>query len=714
MNDPIGPIRLLMSRLDTVPAARALDDDFRASSSSGVGPDARGRRSGSRQRGRVWLIVAMLILAAGCVGAVAAAKVESTHNAQKARQAFVSSSAQVASTLRLAVQHEQDLTVSAGAFIATNPHASNRQFVRWISAERALQRYPEVINLGRVVMVSPSQLAAFARAAERDAAPGAARSGRFEVLPPGQRPFYCFVAGMVSRGARYTYPAGYDWCSGPNGAARSLATVDLGASSYQPYQSGTSTLLGIETPLYRGGVVPATVKERRASFLGWVGMNVLPHVVLDEALVGHTGVAVTFSYHAGSSDAVFRAGNVPAGARSVAIDLHNGWTVRTFAVLPPTGLFAYGRPGALLVGGIALSLLLAALVFALGTGRARARRLVSQRTGELRHQALHDGLTGLPNRALISDRVEQMLARSRRNDTPGAVLFVDLDEFKSVNDTLGHEAGDQLLQAVAARLTGGLREVDTVGRLGGDEFVVLIDGESHLAAQLVAERVLELLRQPFELDCTPTPIVVTASVGAAVGIRGSASELLRDADMALYEAKAAGKDRYEVFQPEMETALRRNLELALDLRTALANDEFRLVYQPIYNLDDLSLVGVEALLRWHHPTLGVIAPDQFIPLLESSTQPHQSRNSQGRGFDGGATSSPATGSRGSPLQSAQGRGVGVTREMLVADIRAGLSFSARAATAIDGARHLERAVGADHLVPCVDRRILGRRNSLVL
>ena len=569
----------------------------------------------SRQT-RAWLVVAAVLALAGCVAIGVAASVQSTHDTQKAREAFAASSAGVASTLRLAIQHEQDLIVGAGAFLATNPHASNAQFVHWTAAARAFQRYPELLGLGHAVIVPASGLAAFAKAAERDPPGPLSANGTFQVLPPGRRSFYCFALQEAGRTVQDTEPAGYDFCD--QGGPANLSSRDSGADTYVPIRTGTNTLLAVQTPVYAGGVVPAAVAERRANFLGWVGMTVVPEVVLDQALAGHPGLAVTFSYRGGASNAAFHAGKVAPGAQSVAIDLHNGWTVRTFSVLPATGLFAHGRPGALLLAGIALSVLLAALVFVLGTGRARARRLVSVKTGELRHQALHDGLTGLPNRALISDRIEQLLARSRRTGGAGAVLFVDLDEFKSVNDTLGHEAGDQLLQAVAARLTAGLREVDTVGRLGGDEFVVLVDDESRLAAQLLAERLLELLRQPFEIECSPTPILITASVGAAVGVRDTAGELLRDADMALYAAKAAGKNRYEVFQPEMESVLRRNLGIDLDLRSALVNDEYRLVYQPIYNLDDLTLVGVEALLRWHHPTLGVVAPEQFIPKLEAS------------------------------------------------------------------------------------------------
>ena len=245
-------------------------------------------------------------------------------------------------------------------------------------------------------------------------------------------------------------------------------------------------------------------------------------------------------------------------------------------------------------------------------------RLVDLTTDELRHQALHDPLTGLPNRALVSDRAEQMLARGRRNGVEVAALFVDLDAFKNINDTLGHEAGDQLLRAVSARLTRGLRGADTVGRLGGDEFVVLVDGEPPIAPELVAERLLEVMQPPFQLTGSREPIKVSVSIGIAAGLRDTVGELLRDADMALYRAKAAGRNRYEVFRPELETTLRHEMALGRDLHVALEREQFRLVYQPIYNLDDLSLVSVEALLRWEHPVLGVIQPNDFIPLLEAS------------------------------------------------------------------------------------------------
>jgi diguanylate cyclase (GGDEF)-like protein len=582
-----------------------------------VGSDRDGELGRFRWQRRLWSAAAVLLVALGSTGAVVAAGIQSRSDAAKARQTFVSSSQQVASTLKLAIQHEADLVVSAGGFVAANPNASNRQFVQWANSVRALQRYPELFGLGHVVIVPAAKLAAFAARALRDPVTPLPADSVFTVLPPGHRSSYCLLAGAIYSSGALSPPPGYDFC---DTGQSSLAGRDSGATAYQPLHAGSITLLSVMAPVYRDGLVPPTIAARDADFRGWVGLALVPNVLLDQALAGAPGTAVRFSYHVGSSNVAFNSGKIPSGAQSVTVELHNGWTVRTFAADPATGILATGSARELLLTGIALSVLLGALVFVLGTGRARAWRLVDLKTGELLHQALHDGLTGLPNRALITDRVEQLLARSRRNGTAGAVMFVDLDEFKNVNDTLGHEAGDQLLQAVAARLTGGLRSVDTIGRLGGDEFVVLVDGESQIAPELVAERLVELLREPFELDCSPTPIMLTTSVGIAVGERTAASELLRDADMALYRAKATGKNCYEVFRPEMETALRRELELELDLRSALAHDQFRLVYQPIYNLDDLSLVGIEALLRWDHPSLGVIAPDDFIPLLESSGQ----------------------------------------------------------------------------------------------
>jgi diguanylate cyclase (GGDEF)-like protein/PAS domain S-box-containing protein len=249
-----------------------------------------------------------------------------------------------------------------------------------------------------------------------------------------------------------------------------------------------------------------------------------------------------------------------------------------------------------------------------------ALAMVEEKSGELRYQALHDYLTGLPNRALILDRAEQMLARARRGHTPVAALYVDLDHFKDINDSLGHAAGDQLLKAVTTRLCGVLRATDTVGRLGGDEFVVLAEGVSlYAGAELVAQRILDVLREPFLLDAAgPSVYTVTASIGIAEGDREHPEELLRDADLALYRAKAAGRDCYRVFASEMHTAAQARLGMDTDLRLAVERSEFYLDYQPTFGLVDIDTVGVEALIRWRHPTRGTVAPIEFIGRLEET------------------------------------------------------------------------------------------------
>ena len=251
--------------------------------------------------------------------------------------------------------------------------------------------------------------------------------------------------------------------------------------------------------------------------------------------------------------------------------------------------------------------------------RQRADGELSRRQEELAFMATHDALTGLPNRTLIMDRLQQMLLRSRRSQTPVAAMFIDLDNFKSINDTLGHAAGDELLRAVAARLDGVVRDLDALGRLGGDEFVVVAAEMSLLAGpELIAERLLEALKEPFTLTEQETPLTVTASIGIAAGERATAGELLRDADIAMYRAKWDGKNRYVVFECEMQDTVQSRMELEMDLRVALSNEEFFLVYQPTFDLSNMSPSGIEALIRWRSPSRGVVQPDDFIPLLEET------------------------------------------------------------------------------------------------
>jgi diguanylate cyclase (GGDEF)-like protein len=245
---------------------------------------------------------------------------------------------------------------------------------------------------------------------------------------------------------------------------------------------------------------------------------------------------------------------------------------------------------------------------------------LARREAELAFMATHDPLTGLPNRTLIVDRIEQMIARAARHGTAVAALFIDLDNFKTINDTLGHAIGDDLLKAVAARLQGVLRDEDALGRLGGDEFVVLAgDLSPDTDPALVAERLLDALKRPFKLgEEGDTTVTVGASIGIAVADRSTPGTLLRNADIAMYRAKWDGRNRYATYESGMQDAVQERMELEMDLRTALELEQFFLAYQPTLDLARMQPTGVEALLRWRHPERGVVQPNSFIPLLEET------------------------------------------------------------------------------------------------
>jgi diguanylate cyclase (GGDEF)-like protein len=250
----------------------------------------------------------------------------------------------------------------------------------------------------------------------------------------------------------------------------------------------------------------------------------------------------------------------------------------------------------------------------------RISRALQESKEHFRHAAFHDALTGLPNRALLADHLKLAIERARRReDHLFAVLFLDLDRFKNINDSLGHTIGDQLLIAIARRVEGCLRPMDTVARLGGDEFAILLDGlEDFSHAIHVAERVQDELMQPFNLK--GHEVYTTASIGIALSTTGydHPENILRDADIAMYRAKDNGKARYELFDTVMHTRAVALLKLENDLRRAIERQEFRVVYQPIISLQTDQLAGFEALVRWEHPERGPVSPDEFIPLSEET------------------------------------------------------------------------------------------------
>ncbi|HSD23817.1 MAG TPA: bifunctional diguanylate cyclase/phosphodiesterase [Solirubrobacterales bacterium] len=239
---------------------------------------------------------------------------------------------------------------------------------------------------------------------------------------------------------------------------------------------------------------------------------------------------------------------------------------------------------------------------------------------ETAHQAFHDPLTGLANRALFVDRLAQSRIRAAAAGDAVGVLFADLDGFKTVNDSLGHAAGDQLLIIAGQRLASVVGATDTVARFGGDEFAILVeDVRQPIELARMARQALSSLERVVEVE--GREVFITASIGIAVGLE-EPSDLLRNADLAMYEAKGQGKGRYEIFQRHMHEALAQRLDLELDLKRAADREEFVLHFQPIVEIDSAAVVGVEALIRWMHPTQGLILPDRFIPIAEESGQIH--------------------------------------------------------------------------------------------
>jgi diguanylate cyclase (GGDEF)-like protein/PAS domain S-box-containing protein len=256
-------------------------------------------------------------------------------------------------------------------------------------------------------------------------------------------------------------------------------------------------------------------------------------------------------------------------------------------------------------------------------GLALTFRDVSERKAleeQLRQLAFHDPLTLLANRNLFRDRVQHALTLAQRGRGAVAVMFLDLDNFKNINDSLGHDAGDRLLQAVARRIVKTTRSSDTVARLGGDEFAVLVEGISNSSeVEHLADALIHTLDVPFPL--AGSEVSVAASIGVAYSAPGAGAEsLLSNADIAMYHAKAAGKNRHVTFQPQMQDVLHARLRLEADIGRALACQEFFLEYQPIVDLSTRCLLGVEALVRWRHPEAGVLMPAQFIPVIEECGQ----------------------------------------------------------------------------------------------
>ncbi|HSZ14868.1 MAG TPA: EAL domain-containing protein [Solirubrobacteraceae bacterium] len=585
---------------------------------------------------RRWMLLAWALLAIGVAGSLGGAALWRSSARANARQGFQVTATDVSETLETLLLRDADFVKTLRSVLTLQPHMSATRFEQWFSE---LSKERRLGGLGATVVeaVPASELAAFLARRAADPTFRTLVGGTIVPVSRGGRVRYCLLS---AGGAQTPYSPAIgeilegDWCDprsaiGSYPAGRSTtanveqAVTDSGQFVVYPVTAQGVTTVFIEAAFYRHGAALATVAERRAAVGGWVAASFDIGALIDEAVGQHRGLGVSL-YHQNpgqTAELIGHAGVVTAkGALShrAALGIDGRWWALVRGAAVVHGLTADTQGLLVLAIGLLLTLLVCALVMVLARSRERALTMVREKTGQLQHQALHDALTGLPNRILALDRAQQMLARARRRHTAVAALYIDLDGFKHVNDTFGHAAGDELLRIVADRLQAAIRDSDTASRLGGDEFLALLEeAPTDAGPELIAERVLEVLRQPYDLgDTLGRPLSITASIGIASGPRLHADELLRDADLALYQAKLTGRDRFSLFESSMQAASDERLTLELDLAQALEQEQLFLLYQPTFDLRTGSVIGVEALIRWRQPERGIVPPDKFIPIAE--------------------------------------------------------------------------------------------------
>jgi diguanylate cyclase (GGDEF)-like protein len=579
------------------------------------------------------MLVVCLVLVAGLAAALLSAALWRSSVRTHERQTFDATASDVTATLETLLRRDADFVGTARAVLTMQPHMSDTRFEDWFDELRGRERIAGGLGASVVERIPASELGAFLARRARDRAFRSVVGGRMERVAVTGRSSYCLLSATVSirgwLGPELAQVLQGDWCSrssavGGSQGALLQAQTDTGQLLVLPVTGQGVRTIVFQTAFYRRGVSLASVAQRRAAVSGWLLATFDIPAVMRLAIGTHSDLSVAL-YHSNPgrrTELLDRVG--PAGATGRfsygrTLKIGGVWAVEVSGA-PPAGWLSAGAQAMLiLVGGGFVSALLCALILVLARSRERAYVMVREKTGQLRHQSLHDALTGLPNRVLVLDRAERMIARASRRQAPVAALYIDMDGFKHVNDTFGHAAGDLLLRIVAERLTAAVRDGDTAARLGGDEFVVLLEGSTlEEGPETVAERVLETLSEPYDLSQLARQLSVTASVGIATGAFATADELLLAADLALYEAKAAGRNRYAMFESSMRAAAEDRLTLEMDLAGALMRRQLFLLYQPIFDLRSEAITGVEALIRWRHPTRGVLAPDVFIPIAEQS------------------------------------------------------------------------------------------------
>jgi len=595
-------------------------------------PEPRAAES-RRRLGRTHAaIIGALILLLG-LGASAFVAAEWHASLQRAnRKSFASTTADLNNALGAKLQANLELARTMRAIATLEPGAGETRYQQWFTQlEQGSAPLTRDVAATLIQPVPASALGAYRRAAEADPAFRALIGGKFQIVPPGHRAVYCLARAAVGGDfAPHVYPVLLDYCAPVLPVLGKSPFVGLMRSAADTNSAvvvsvggvGKVSLAGIAMAVYRRGAPLATVAERQAAVTGYVAATFDAGSMLSSLLADQRLLSMSL-YHVNSGGreqliaAVGTKAKKDSAGYVVRTLLGNGWLAVTSGKVSGT---AAGAQAIVVLGsGALVTLLIFLLYVVLVRSRQRAWGLVAEKTDELAYLAMHDSLTGLPNRSLVLDRATQLLSRGRRFDSPVTALFMDIDGFKQINDLFGHQLGDEALREIAARLSTVLRGSDTVGRLGGDEFVMLVDPLDRVGAETIATRILSVLSRPIELpEPARSSVSVTVSIGIATGLPNVAEDLIRDADLAMYQAKTMGKGGYVVFESSMQVAAQDRTELEMGLAEALDAGQFSLLYQPIVELDSQRVAAAEALLRWKHPTRGETSPDVFIPIAETS------------------------------------------------------------------------------------------------
>lgn len=597
----------------------------------------------------VWVALGGLCAAGGVAGSLVGAHALASKDASSARREFGANGAGLAAALRLGIEHEEDLATGASAFMASHPQASQAEFDAWRHSARVSQRHPDLRALGFVELApaqaaattaarvapgagaAPAASAAAGAGAAAGARTAAARNSGLQPTAVGGRPvtvaghpYRCLSVGWSADGGTRALLS----C----GLVRVLAAHGTSRSSYRSLSWAGAPALGVDVPVY-GNVASSPlsgVAPGKPAFVGWVREVLAPQAILAATLAGHPDYAGRLRLKSGGASLLFTAAGQPAGGAAgtaggaeqtseTLAGLPHGWSARLYGPRASADMLSNGDALALLVVGVVASALLGAVV-AVGGATARRPGPAPAQPQQTPRDDLYDQLTGLPNRLLTMELAKRMLARTgRQAGMLAGALVIDVDWFKDINDKLGRAAGNQALRIVAERLESVVRAGDMVGRLEEDRFVVLVECQAQgVRLESLAGRAIEALREPLGLEGFGPSFCLTASIGIALGRYTDAEELLRDAQLALQSSKDAGKDRFTLFNANMRALIEDRGVLEAEMSEGLAEKQFFLLYEPIFDLGTREVVGFEALIRWRHPARGVILAGDFLPLAEET------------------------------------------------------------------------------------------------